>query len=164
MSAQLETLIDDPIELELAERALNLAKYRNRWNAIKDFYRPIINAMNRAGVEPRLSSDIDISFTGDAHKLATVVRILRTAGFATTAARPKPGDTSWTAFYHHPNCGTPVWLSFTSSVCVRVKTGTVMVEQDVFEVRCGDISIADEPPALTIVPDAPALPDADIPF
>lgn len=163
MNAQVDTVMDDPIEISLAEQALTLAKSRQRWNSIKDFYRPIINALQRLGVEPSLSSDIDIRFAGDAHRLAAVVRILRTSGFNTYTERPKQGDTSWSAFFEHPDCGTKVYLYFSSSVCRRVKVGTKMVEQDVYETQCGDISAVDEPPALTIVPAAPELVD-DLPF
>lgn len=162
MNTQLDSLMDDPIEISLAETALLLAKQRQKWNAIKDFYRPLLNAFQRLGIEPRLSNEIDLSFTGDAHKLAAVVRILRTAGFMTEAARPKAGDTTWSAYYAHPECSTRVWLYFTSAVCKRVKTGTKMVEVDVFETQCGDISI-DDAPILTLVPAAPQLVD-EIPF
>ncbi len=151
MNTQIDTMMDDPIEISLAEQSLALAKQRQQWNAIKDFYRPIINALQRLGIDVRLTNAIDVTFAGDAHKLASVVRILRTSGFSTEAAKPKQGDTSWYAYYTHPDCGVMVWLYFTSSVCRRVKVGTKMVEQDVFETQCGDISI-DEPPALTIVP------------
>lgn len=163
MNAQVETLLDDPIEIELAERALSLAKSRQKWNSIKDFYRPIINALQRLGIEPSFSNDIDVRFAGDAHKLAAAVRILRTSGFETISERPKPGDVSWTAWYDHPNCGTRLYLYFTSSVCKRVKTGTKMVEQDVYETQCGDISMPDEPLSLTLV-ERPALESDGIPF
>lgn len=162
MSAHIDTMMDDPIEILLAEQALALAKQRQKWNSIKDFYRPIVNALQRLGLEPSLSNDINLSFAGDAHKLASVVRILRTSGFNTTAERPKKGDTTWHAYYEHPDCATRVWLYFTSSVCKRVKVGTQMVEQDVYEVQCGDISGLDAPPALTLVPAAPQI--DDIPF
>ena len=161
MSAQVETLADDPIELSIAEARLQLAKTQQKWNAIKDFYRPIINSLQRFGIEPRLSNEIDLNFAGDAHKLAGVVRILRTAGFTTHAERPKQGDTTWHAYYEHPECSTRVWLYFTSSVCKRVKVGTKMVEQDVFEVQCGDISgIESEalPPPVAAVEFADEIP------
>lgn len=163
MNAQVEPLLDDPIEIALAERAVHLAKARQKWNSIKDFYRPIVNALQRLGLEPSLSNEIDLNFAGDAHRLAAVVRILRTSGFTTNAERPKQGDTSWSAFFEHPDCGTKLYLFFTSSVCKRVKVGTKMVEQDVYETKCGDISGLDEPPALTLVPAAPQI-DDDIPF
>jgi len=161
MNADIETLAADPIELALAESALALAKSRAKWNSIKDFYRPIINAVQRLGLEPTLSNEVDLRFAGDAQKLAAVVRVLRTAGFTTTAERPKQGDTTWHAYYEHPNCATRVWLYFTSSVCKRVKVGTKMVEQDVYETRCDDIS-GIETPVLTIVPSA--QPIEEIPF
>ena len=135
-----EPLMDDPIEIAIAEQAIQLAKTRQKWASIRAFYRPLINAFQKLGLEPRLSNEIDLTFTGDAHKLAAVVRILRTAGFTTTAARPKQGDTSWSAYFDHPDCTTRTWLFFTSSVCRRVKVGTRMVEQDIYETQCGDIS------------------------
>jgi hypothetical protein len=147
MNSNVEPL-HDPIEILLAESALELAKRRSRWNSIKDFYRPIVNALHRLGIEPGLSTDVDVSFSGDAHKLATVVRILRTSGFTTESARPKDGDTTWYARYTHPECATSVWLYFTSSVCKRVKVGTKMVEQDVYEVQCGDGNLAEAFPAV----------------
>lgn len=159
MSAQIETLLDDPIELALAESAIELAKKRQRWNAVRDFYRPILNAFVRLGLEPRLSNDVDVSFTGDAHKLAGVVRILRTSGFETTSGRPKPGDTSWYAYYSHPEVTVKVWLNFTSSVCRRVKVGSKMVEQDIYEVQCGDISAE----ITEIEVPAPAI-EQEVPF
>lgn len=157
MSAQLETLADDPIDIALMEQSLALAKRRLRWDAIKDFYRPIVNAFHRLGIDIGLSTEVDIRFAGDAKKLAAVVTILRGSGFNTVVARPKKGDTSWSAYYSHPDCETRVWLYFTSSVCRQVKTGTKWVEQDVYEVQCGDIS-EPEAPQLTAVA-VPALAD-----
>lgn len=165
MNAQVETLLEDPIELLLAQNAINLARARSRWASVKDFYRPILNAFQRLGIEPRLSNDLDIAFAGDAHKLAAVVRILRTNGFTTQSARPEPGSTTWYARYKHPEVPLDTWLSFTSSVCKRVKVGTKMVEEDIYEVQCGDISaMVDEQPALTIVPASPELESPEIPF
>ena len=140
--------ISDPIELLLAEKAIELAKARQRWNSVKDFYRPIVNAFHRLGIEPGLSNDVDVSFAGDAHKLASVVRILRTSGFDTQSARPKEGDTTWYARYVHPEVSVNVWLYFTSSVCKRVKVGTKLVEQDVYETQCGDGNLSEAFPAV----------------
>jgi hypothetical protein len=142
MNAQVEPLLTCPITLSLEQEKLNLAKKCQLWESIKDFYYPIINSLQYLGIEPKLSNDIDISFTGDAKKLATVIRIFRTHGFTSNSARPKQRDTSWVAFYTHPECPTRIWLSFTSSVCQRVKVGTRLVEENIYEVRCGDISEA----------------------
>lgn len=148
----METVEEDLIQIALAERALALAKERAKWASIRDFYRPVINAMTKAGIEPGFQDGyIRAHFAGDAHKLANIVRILRTAGFDTHAGRPKPGDTEWSAFYTHPNCSTQLWLYFTSSICKRVQVGTKFVEQPVFETRCesGDLSEAVALPAPT---------------
>ena len=163
MNTQVETLLDDPIEIALAEKAIALAKTRAKWNSIKEFYRPIINALHRLGLEPSLGTDIDLNFAGDAHKLAAVVRILRVSGFSTKGERPKKGDVTWHAYFAHPECDTKVWLYFTSSVCRRVKTGTKMVEQDVYETHCDDISMPDESAGLLEM-SAPQLPINEIPF
>lgn len=154
MNAQVDTVMDDPITLTIAERALEVAKLRSRWNAVKDFYLPIVNALNKVGVEPRFTTNFDIQFSGDAHKLAAVVRILRTSGFTSLSAKPKEGDTTWSAFYRHPACAIEVWLYFTSTVCQRVKVGTRLVEQDIYETRCGEIPDLD---ALPLQPSDPAL-------
>lgn len=162
MSAQVEVLMDDPIEMALAESAIALSRKRAKWNAIKAFYRPVINALQLLDIEPTLDMvDVNVHFAGDAHKLAAVVRILRTAGFTTDSPRPKVGDTTWSASYRHPQCSTPVCLGFASTVCKRVKVGTVKVDQDVYETRCGDSDISTVFPAIAT--DAPTLP-AEVPF
>lgn len=102
--------------------------------------------------------------TGDKTTLEKAFRILRGASLTFNTDRPKKGDSEWCAFFRHPESETRLFFQFTSSVCKRVKVGTKMVEQDVFETQCGDI-VSDEPPTLTIVPTT-ALPavDDEIPF
>lgn len=159
----LEPLLDSPVDLLLTQRALELAQQRQRWNAVKDFYLPIINALQRCGAEVYdISPEIDVRLIGDGPKLTQFVRIMRTAGFEIQGNRPKPGDTTWNAFFAHPECGMRLWLTFTSSVCRRVKIGTRMVEQDVFETQCGQISIEDEAAPLPAPVEAPQL--EEMPF
>ena len=138
----------DPITLAIEKQALEIAERRMNWARIKKQAVPIVNALNDLGIEVTYSNDIDFSFTGDAHKLAAVVRILRTAGYNTDTDKPKQGDNTWYAFYRKEGC-VRICLYFTSSVCKRVKTGTKMVEVDVYETQCGDIAdpTADELPA-----------------
>jgi hypothetical protein len=136
--------IDTSVEADLAERALEFSKARQKWDSIKDLYRPIVRAIQKLEIEPRLSNDIDVNFTGDAHKLAAVVRILRTNGFSTTYAPPEAGKSEWYAYYSHPKVDVKVWLHFTSSVCRRVKIGTKMVEQDIYETVCGEVGVENQ--------------------
>lgn len=144
--------IQCPIELQLQEQALNLAKTKAKWNGCKSLLGPVVNAVAKLGIEPTFGYCLDISFSGDAKRLAAVVRILRISGWNSNAAKPVKGDTSWHAIFDHPDTQVTIWMYFTSSVCKRVKTGTKMVETDIYEVQCGDISGTDT--------ELPALPNA----
>ena len=166
MNANVETILESSVDIHLAEQALELAKLRQRWSACKDLFAPVIAGFQRTGVEPYIASDyVVVKLTGDKGKLEQAFRILRSAGLTFSADRPKKGDSEWCAFFHHPETDTKVFFQFASSVCKRVKVGTKMVQQDVYETQCGDIS-ADEPtpPLLSIVPATPALGSDEIPF
>jgi hypothetical protein len=138
--------IECHIDLQLQQASLDLAKKKVRWNANRSRLEPIVNAFTKIGVDSDLSDgDLNIRFAGDKEKLAQGVRILRVAGFHTEAERPKKGDSSWTAWFTHPDCSIRIWFSFTSSVCRQVKTGTKTVEIDVYETQCGDLATEELP-------------------
>ena len=92
------------------------------------------------------SVSLDISLAGDKHEFAMIVRALRTSGFVLDNAMPKAGDASWCAWARHPD-GAVMVCFFSSRVCRRVKVGTKMVEQDVYETVCDEII----PPTLSVV-------------
>jgi hypothetical protein len=165
MSAQLEvdTMLESLVEIKLAEAALAIAKDRLQWAGCKEFFGPVVNALQRIGAEPYLSgATIYVSMTGDKDKLTQAFRVFRGAGMDFTGSRPKKGDSSWSAAFRHPSQSVYVFFQFTSSVCRRIKTGTKMVEQDIYETQCGDIS-EPEVPQLTAVP-VPAIEDDGIAF
>ena len=136
--------IEDPIELELQEDALNLAKKKARWNGAKSILSPIAVAASKLEITPRLTgSGLEIYFSGDKDKLTKALRILRTAGFSTDADRPEAGKTEWYAWFHNPACSLKIWFHFVSSVCKQVKVGTRMQEVDVYEVQCGETNTLD---------------------
>jgi hypothetical protein len=166
MKAQIETIPESLLEIKLAEAALAIARDRLQWASCKDFFGPIVNALQKIGAEPYLSGGtIYCSMTGDKEKLTQAFRIFRTAGMEFSGSRPKKGDSSWSSAFKHPSQSVYVFFQFTSSVCRRVKTGTKMVETDVYETQCGDLSTDDPtPPLLSIVPAAPVEFDSDIPF
>ena len=122
-------------QLDDAEKAH--VELKEKWATDRRIFDPIVERLEILGIEPRFdASYLNIPFTGNAEKLAHVVRILRTAGFATKSDRPKLGDYGWYAFFDKSETNTHVFLSFTSSVCKRKKVGTVMVEQPVYETVC----------------------------
>lgn len=165
MNAQVDTIPESLVEIKLAEAALQIAKDRLQWNGCKEVFGPIVNALQRIGSEPYISGGtIYVSMTGDKDKLTQAFRIFRSSGMEFTGERPKKGDSSWSAIFRHPSQSVYVYFQFTSSVCRRIKTGTKMVEQDVYETQCGDISTDEPAPLLTIVPAAPVSFDDEIPF
>jgi hypothetical protein len=141
----IEVLSENPIEIQLQEAAIELAKLKAKWNGCKSFLGPMANALMLLGIEPRLDNTLDntyfaIYFSGDKEKLASVLRIVRVGGWQTESARPKKGDTTWSAFFDRKDTTVRIYFHFSSTVCKRVKIGTKTVRQDVYEVQCGDIS------------------------
>ena len=127
------------IENRLKEQAEDLKKNKDFWKVHKALLKPVIKALEAKEIEPWIANGwFYISFSGDKHKLADVVRVLRTNGFSTTSDKPEPNSTSWYALYKNPSMSGYVCLNFSSSVCQRVQVGTKMEEVPVYEVRCGD--------------------------
>lgn len=140
MNNEIDLVDENPIDLYLQEESLALARIRARWNANRSILSPIVNALHKLKIEPTLDSNLNVSVSGDAKRLADVVRIFMVSGFKPTSSKPKKGDTTWSSYFEHPGCAVSIWFYFTSSVCKRVKVGTKMVEQDVYETQCGDIT------------------------
>lgn len=79
---------------------------------------------------------IDLSYAGDKHVLEGVFAALRQLGYK-PSSRPKDEKmTSFSCWFDHDEESLRLWLSFSSTVCKRVKVGTKMVEQDVYEIVC----------------------------
>ena len=114
-----------------------------KWNQVRPQLTPMIEELIKLGIEPNFTSySLDIAFTGDADKLVAALRIIMREGYKGKADKPKMGDTSWYSWFNAEGKHA-IWFNFTSSVCRRVKVGTKMVEQDVFETRCGDAPVED---------------------
>jgi hypothetical protein len=80
---------------------------------------------------------MNLSFAGDGEKLKTVWGLMRRNGFNTTQ-RPKKGETTFNSFWAQEGYAE-IFMMFSSTLCKRVKVGTKMVEQDIFETQCGDL-------------------------
>lgn len=83
------------------------------------------------------SFDLTVSIAGDKHTLEAAWGRLRQAGFSAPTSRPKENDPTWAGRFEHKS-GAVFYMSFTSSLCRRVKIGTKTVEQDVYETVCGE--------------------------
>ena len=79
-----------------------------------------------------------LGITGDKKVLEKVFTALRTAGLNRPENPPEKDSPNWSGFFSKD--GADVWVDFTSTVCRRVRTGVQMVEQDVYEIVCGEAS------------------------
>ena len=95
-------------------------------------------------VTPTLGS-FDLHIAGDRHTLTAGIRALRTHGFTREGEPPQPKQPSFSGFYYHPG-GAIIWFSFTSRACRRVKVGTKMVEQDIYETVCDETILPETRP------------------
>jgi hypothetical protein len=139
MAKRLEKVGLNAVELAFVEEGLNMQRRQLLWKQNSAMLVPIVNAMAKLQIEPRLTTtSLDFSFTGDAEKLAAAMRILRTGGWEFRAERPKHGDTSWSTYFSHKDCGLQIWFAFYSSVCRRVQVGTEFKEVPIYETVCGD--------------------------
>lgn len=126
--------------LRLVEQSQKAKKYFELFQLTVKSFPALFRRLEELDIEPSFSlreGDVDLSFTGDGAKLGEVWKALRQAGY-TTNCRPKKGDSTFYTHWFLEGYST-IWMNFSSSVCRRVKVGTKMVEQDVYEVQCGEL-------------------------
>lgn len=138
-------------------RADALAQHAQRLDVLGRIERHYdVLAAELAELEPHAyvdSFDLNVLFTGSQQALQKAFKILRSKGFVPDE-RPKEKDTKFHTYFRHPD-GASVWLSFSSSVCVRVQVGTRTVEEPIYEIQC------EEPtPVVAAVVD----PETEMPF
>jgi len=85
---------------------------------------------------------LDLRFAGDKHTLEGVFAALRRMNYV-PSSRPKDDKlTDFSCWWEKDvepfdkSKQLRLWVNFTSTVCKRVKVGTKMVEQDVYEIVC----------------------------
>ena len=141
-----ETSIDELLDQE--QEALE-AK-REKWNRQRSILLPIIKAFKSLGAAPRFDfrDSLDIALSGDKHLLAGAVRALRTRGFKSDSDPPGKKDSSWSTFFYNGDVWEDdtikIWLSFSSTVCRRVKVGTKVETVDVYETVCDELMLPEE--------------------
>jgi hypothetical protein len=157
----------DPVFSKLSDAHGKLARRANEWNRCKGKYLKFVQEMILLGCELSTDSDFDFHFrvAGDKQKFLQLVRCHRRHGFKPDM--PEKGATSafWRINERSDQIG--MYLSFSSTVCHRVKVGTKMVEQDVYETQCESIVPDEEPqlqgPTPVVAMLSSSAPD-DVPF
>ena len=132
------------IENLLDEEELSINQRREKWARFRDRLLPIVRDMQKLEASITFPSSLDISLSGDRHKLSAAVRALRTRGYAYSSAAPVKGASSWASFFNSDECGVQIWFHFSSTVCRRVKVGTKTVEQEVYETVCDELVLPQE--------------------
>lgn len=150
--------------LRLVERSQaaqkNLKTFKQTVNALPELFRRFEELDLDVGFNLE-STYINLTFTGDGDKLKAVWSVLRRHGF-NTSLRPAKGDTTFNAFWTREG-HAEIFMMFSSSLCRRVKVGTKMVEQPIYETQCGELPEIDvEVPATAVV--VSAEDENDIPF
>lgn len=137
----------DIIEQGFAQEQEKLNKRRKSWREYKrtqHYLTTLVADLMKMGpLNDLVLSDhdwINMRISGDKHKLAQVVRTLRTRGYTTTEAPPAKGAREWKPIFS--KAGAPsIFLMFTGNSCRLVKVGTKMVEQAVYETVCDEITL-----------------------
>lgn len=176
----------DPILENLAYSLKSVTESLEQWITVKEFYQPVMEKLLALGESVGISSSwksIYLRATGNGPFLTQIVRILRTAGWATKNSPPAANQPEWNAYFRKTvqvpdednadrmvDKELTINFTFSSTVCTRVKVGTELKEVDIYEVRCGDLPADSEAKADSIIeeiegPEARVEPfDEEIPY
>lgn len=78
---------------------------------------------------------IDLNVTGDFAVLKAAFRAFRKAGYE-PSTRPTDREPSFSTYFKRQDQELKFWLSFSSTICKRIKIGTEMREVPIFETVC----------------------------
>ena len=128
-------------QLELDDIAVRTADRQHYFNNNREELQRVTELLLQTSakfirIEPN-RTDMDLGFTGDQEAFKELWGALRSAGYKPTT-RPEK-DELFTDFYTtfiNEETDLKIWLDFSSTICKRVKTGTKMVEQPIYEVQC----------------------------
>lgn len=142
--------------LRYAERQKTMRMNSAKFNAAFRDHSGLFVEIENLDIDLRFNFDdgcIDMNFAGDGDKFRAAWAALRRARFTPTS-RPEKGASTFYTFFEFSGAGDypKIWFSFSSTVCRRVKVGTKMVEQDVFETHCDALQeLPDEQPAQELL-------------
>ena len=144
---------------KLRQKREKLKKFRDAIQANADKLRAILADFVEIGAEPITDGDwIHITVTGDKHKFLQFCRAMRKHGIE--LPKIEKGSTGFTKLHFLGDAyELTLYFNFSSTQCRRVKVGTKMVEQEVFEVVCDELM-----PYEPAQPATASAPSDDLPF
>ena len=93
--------------------------------------------LGKALIRATVTNDsVDLSVTGNYGVLKDVFHFLRKLGYEPENRPTAEKTSSFSTYFNAPDKGLRIWLNFSSTVCIRKKIGTKMVEQPVYETVC----------------------------
>lgn len=98
----------------------------------------IFNALQALGIEAAAGdSYVYVGFTGDFSLFKRVWALLRSHGWTTDKKVTETKFSDFCTFWNSPDGEKQkLFFNYTSSVCVRKKVGTKMVEEIIYEIEC----------------------------
>lgn len=138
--------------------AKKAAELNERQDAVKKHsirLAPLLAELETIGCEPYFSDApwMYVSLAGDKHKFLSFVRVMRKHGFKINPV--EKGATGFNQFCNELG-DLQLYVSFSSTACRRVKTGTKLVEQDVYETVCDEMMpYGDQPGEAAVVDEIP---------
>lgn len=155
----------DEFLIELVKKRQQLFEFNRAYDQTPVVQLLVKEFFSFANVSFDSSPNIYITCTGDAKVLHKAFKILRAAGYQHGGNPPKTGENTWCAYWRNENYPKlTIFFYFTSSVCRRVKVGTKTVEQDVYEMQCGEDISQVTPQLSELNALLPAPEDNEVPF
>jgi hypothetical protein len=145
--------------LRLVETNQKSKKHLAAFQVTLNHFTPLFRQFEEWELEPVFdvnAGSIDLTFSGDGERFGKVWTELRRNGYK-PYSRPKKGDTSYYGSFDQEGFAR-IWLNFSSTMCQRVQVGTKMVEQPVYETRCGEGLPELEADPVAVLPAPPSVP------
>lgn len=149
----------------------DMLKYQSEqlisWSLARGVLEPVVIALDAKEIPCSYwLNTLHVQTAGDKKRLAEVVRIFRTNGFATTK-KPEAKQTEYQAYFGLEGKDLSemrILLTFTSTVCRRVQVGTETKEVPIFEIQCGDGDEDVDTDTPDAAPASDGTEDDDTPF
>lgn len=124
----------------------DLKSDKRYWRNKRQYYRDhredviaVANELNLGDTPTRAvttDNSIDLSVSGTHTELKECFRAFRKLGYEPDKRPTEPKLDSFSTVFTHPEKKVRFWLFFSSTICVRKKIGTKMIETAVYETVC----------------------------
>ena len=127
------------VEQNIADQIENVTKLARAWRETGKVFDDLLPALDDK-IAQSWDGDLCLSLSGSRADLTRLWRILREHQWTCIGERPTDNSSYWSGFFDRPDIAYKprIYLSFSSTVCRRVKIGTRTQEVDVYETTCGD--------------------------